>query len=244
MKKTSQGLLFGYLIVLLLVPSMAHADAVAVPNGKAEGIVASMDGDSAFMALGSASFPIHPQLGAQVDAAFGKLDSENLLGVGLHLFARDPQLYLLGGIISYTEDNDVDMYRYGVEGEYYYGPYTLSAVVGQQNGDVDSNGFGAVDFSWYPSDELMVQAGVSFADSDDTKGHIGGEFLFRPNLAVFADLGVGVEDYEHALAGIRYYFGLNKPLLQKHREDDPANNLLTGAIQTLNSFRNAIVTTQ
>jgi hypothetical protein len=228
------------LLALLLIPSLALANAVSFPNGKAEGIVASVDGDSAFMALGSASFPIHPQLGGQVDAAFGKLDKENLLGVGLHLFARDPQQYLLGGIVSYTENNDADMYRYGVEGEYYYGPYTLSALVGQQNGDIDSNGFGAIDFSWYPGDELMVQAGVSFADSDDRKGHVGGEFLFRPNLAAFADLGFGTNDYEHALAGVRYYFGENKPLLRKHREEDPANNLLTGAIQALNGFRSTL----
>jgi len=233
-------MLFTCLLTLLLIPSLALADAVSYPNGKAEGIVASIDGDSAFMALGSASFPIHPMLGGQVDAAFGKLDSENLLGVGLHLFARDPQLYLLGGNVSYTENNDADMYRYAAEGQYYYGPYTLSALLGIQNGDVDGNGFGAIDFSWYPNDELMVQAGASIADNDDAKGHIGGEFLVRPNLAAFADLAVGVEDYEHAYAGVRYYFGEIKPLLQKHREDDPANSLLTGAIQALNSFRVAI----
>jgi hypothetical protein len=239
MLKTTHLIVFAGLLTLLLIPSLALANAVSFPNGKAEGVVASIDGDSAFMALGSASFPIHPQLGGQVDAAFGKHDSENLLGVGLHLFTRDPQLYLLGGVISYTEDNDADMYRYAAEGQYYYGPYTLSALVGQQNGDVDSNGFGGVDFNWYPNDELMLQAGVSFADSDDSKGHIGGEFLVRPNLAAFADLAIGVEDYEHAYAGIRYYFGEIKPLLQKHREDDPANSLLTGAIQALNSFRAA-----
>jgi hypothetical protein len=241
MKKTTRNLSLVCLLFLLLLPSLALADAVSQVNGKAEGVVASVDGDSAFMALGSATVPLHPQLGAQVDAAFGKLDSENLLGVGLHLFTRDPQQYLLGGVVSYTENNDFDMYRYGVEGEYYYGPYTLSAVVGQQNGDVDSNGYGAIDFSWYPNDEFMVQAGVSFADSDDTKGHVGGEYMFQPNLAGFADLAIGNEDYEHALAGVRYYFGAMKPLLQKHREDDPANNLLSGAIQALNSFRNAVV---
>ncbi|HKI50460.1 MAG TPA: hypothetical protein VJ995_00150 [Geothermobacteraceae bacterium] len=237
MKKLNRNLLFVCLLILLLTPSLVLAEAVSQVNGKAEGVVASLDGDSAFVALGSASVPIHPQLGAQVDTAFGKLDSENLFGFGLHLFTRDPQFYLLGAIVSYTENDDFDMYRYGVEGEYYYGPYTVSAILGLQNGDVDSNGFGAVDFNWYPNDEFMVQAGVSFADSDDTKGHIGGEFLVRPNVAAFADLAIGVEDYEHALAGIRYYFGDAKPLLQKHREDDPSNNLLTGTIQALNSFR-------
>lgn len=225
------------LLTLLLAPSPILAAAVSQVNGKAEGVVASIDGESAFVALGSASLPIHPQVGAQIDGAFGKLDSDNLFGVGLHLFTRDPEQYLLGGIISYTENDDADMYRYGIEGEYYYGAYTLSALLGQQNGDIDSNGFGAFDFSWYTSHDFMLQAGVSFADSDDRKAHIGGEFLFRPNLAAFADLAIGVEEYEHALAGVRYYFGTAKPLLQKHREDDPANNLLTGAIQALNSFR-------
>lgn len=236
MTKVTRYLAIG-LLLTVLIPALAAANSVSQVNGKAEGVVASIDGDSAFMALGSASVPIHPQLGGQVDTAFGKLDSENLFGVGLHLFTRDPQFYLLGAVISYTENNDSDMYRYGVEGEYYYGPYTVSAVFGQQNGDVDSNGFGAVDFNWYPNDEFMVQAGVSFADSDDRKGHIGGEFLVRPNIAAFADIGFGVEDYEHAIGGIRYYFGNDKSLQQKHREDDPANNLLTGAIQALNSFR-------
>jgi hypothetical protein len=45
MLKTTHLIFFAGLLTLLLIPSLALANAVSFPNGKAEGVVASIDGD-------------------------------------------------------------------------------------------------------------------------------------------------------------------------------------------------------
>ena len=44
-------------------------------------------------------------------------------------------------------------------------------------------------------------------------------------LSCFAELAKGDNGYDHALFGLRYYFGKNKSLIKRHREDDPPNLL-------------------
>ena len=44
-------------------------------------------------------------------------------------------------------------------------------------------------------------------------------------MALFADGGVGEDDYSHLIGGVRIYFGDNKTLKDRHRKDDPSNIL-------------------
>ena len=43
-----------------------------------------------------------------------------------------------------------------------------------------------------------------------------------PGLSVFALGELGENDQYKATAGVRFYFGANKSLQKRHREDDPA----------------------
>jgi hypothetical protein len=42
-------------------------------------------------------------------------------------------------------------------------------------------------------------------------------------LSCFADLATSDHGYDQALFGLRFYFGKNKSLIRRHREDDPPN---------------------
>ena len=207
--------------------ALAQGPAVSAPNGKIEALGGSLDGDSTKALAGSLSVPMGDLVGVQIDGAYGELDNDDkLIGIGLHLFVRDPSQYLLGLNVIHVELEDTEMRRYALEGEYYMGPFSLTAMLGQQEGDVDDAGFGSLDLRWYPLDDLMLEVGGSIADSDEML-HLGAEYQALAGLSVFADLATGDDDYDHVLVGARYYFGTQKPLIRRHREDDPANNLVT-----------------
>jgi hypothetical protein len=44
--------------------------------------------------------------------------------------------------------------------------------------------------------------------------------------------------------GLRYYFGADKSLVKRHREDDPRNNVVGGALQALGSIVEAAASAQ
>ena len=46
---------------------------------------------------------------------------------------------------------------------------------------------------------------------------------------MFANASTGDNDYNHTIGGIRYYFGKQKSLIERHHKDDPPNLLFAGA---------------
>ena len=84
----------------------------------------------------------------------------------------------------------------------------------------------------------MLEVGVSSADSQEQL-HIGAEYQAMASVSIFADLATGEDDYEHVLVGAKYYFGGDKSLIKRHREDDPPNNILTTVRQSLESISDA-----
>lgn len=225
------------LLTLIYSPVFAEGPAVSAVNGKVDITGGSLDGEDAFVGSGSLSAPLGEFFGLQLDAAKGEIDSDDVQGGAVHLFMRDPQLYLLGATALYAELDDVEMQRYGAEAEAYMGLFTLAVAGGQQTGDVDDSIYASLDLRYYPLDNLMVEVGGSIADTDDGKAHIGAEYQLMEGLAVYGDLATGEDNYEHALAGIRYYFGTEKSLLKRHREDDPLNKVLASVISAYGSFR-------
>lgn len=228
-------------ITLLLLTSIALATepAVSAINGKAATTFGSVDSDNFFFTDGSIAFPLNNATGLQFDAGFGNWDSDlpddiDITRYGLHLFARNPQLGLAGIYASANELSfgsiDYDVNQYAIEGEVYSGPLTFTTLLGQNSGDADDELMGLLDVRWYPMDELMVEIGAAIVDSDK-KAHLGAEYQLLKSLASFtdlalsayADLAVGDDSYDHALLGLRAYFGKPKPLIKRHREDAVGN---------------------
>lgn len=231
----------------LSYPSAAKADgpAVSAPNAKISGSGGSFDGDGGGIVAGSLTLPVGEQFGFQFDAAGGVVDGDGLYGVGGHLFWRDPDQGLAGIIGSYTDLDDRDVTRLGVEGELYLGQFSILARGGYQFGDyVDDDGvlddnegaFGAAELRWYATENFVLGGGVG-QDDDRTRGIFGAEFqpgfAAAPGLSFFADGVVGENDYQAVLVGLRYYFGETKSLIDRHRRDDPTTNVVTDSLHVV-----------
>ena len=212
--------------------AMAEGPAVSGPNAKISGGGGVVDGDTAGLALGSATLPLGDHLGVQADGLYGRIGGDLRWGVGGHLFWRDPDTGMLGltGSYSRREDHDPDwLSRAGVEAEVFLGRVTASAQGGYQFGDFDEGEFGRVDLRWYLTDNFMLSAGGEI-ETGDYVGRLKAEyqpgFSALPGLSLFADGEIGEDNWNRAFAGIRYYFGAKtKSLIRRHREDDPPNRL-------------------
>ncbi|QPJ60890.1 MAG: hypothetical protein G3M70_02900 [Candidatus Nitronauta litoralis] len=213
----------------------AEGPAVSSINGKIEGFGGAANDNASGGGAASIALPL-PKLkkfGVQLDALGGKFNTLETAAGGLHMFWRDPEKGLLGGTYNYTDFDIGVMHRAGTEGEYYWGDFTFAANAGWQSGDnVPNSGYGGVSFSAYITEYFMLQAGFQHA-WDTSLGYIEAEWQpdlgIAPGLSVFANLAGAKNDYEHAMMGVRYYFGSEKSIMKRHREDDPANNLFLGS---------------
>lgn len=220
------------LLTVFSASAFAQGPAVSAINGKADITGGNLDGDGTVLGSASVSIPLGERLGLQLDAAFGDVESnDDLFGGAVHLFARDPELYLVGLTAVYAEFAEIELERYGAEAEGYFGQFTVAATAGLQTGNIDDSGYGSLDLRYYPMDNLMLEVGTSLADSDSGKAHVGAEYLAPCGFAVYADLATGEDGYEHIFGGVRYYFGADKSLLKRHREDDPSNIVLASVVE-------------
>jgi hypothetical protein len=226
---------YGGLVAGLL--AVGFADPALAVSGQLQGIYGNVDGDELEGGGASLAQSLGSRFGLQLDGAYGELGEDQLKGVGLHVFNRDSERYLAGLLADHAELQDVDLNRLGFEGELYAGPITLAAFLGHQIGDIDDIAFGVVDLRWYPGDNLMLAAGGSLADSEDDRVHLGAEYQVARGLSAYVDLAAGENRYEHALAGLRYYFGGQQELRQRHRRDAAPNPIVTNVLQALASIR-------
>ncbi|MDY0268476.1 hypothetical protein [Trichloromonas sp.] len=204
-------------------------------SGQLQGIYGQVENDE--LEGGEASLAVGSRFGLQLDGAYAELGEDQLKGVGLHLLYRESESYLLGLLADHAELQDVDLNRVGVEGELYAGPVTLAATIGHQIGDIDDIAFGVVDLRWYPGADLMLVAGGSLADSEDDRVHLGAEYQMMGGVSGYVDLAAGENRYDHALAGLRYYFGGDKELMQRHRREAAPNPIITNVLQGLAGIR-------
>lgn len=216
--------------------AVAAGPAVSDFNGKVEGFAGSVDGNHLEGGAASFTMPLSDSLGLQLDAVHGQrgvdaAGTDELKGVGAHLFTRDPESYLLGAIAYYGEVGDISIQGYGVEGEAYVGDFTVFANAGHLLGDVDDDGFGQIGVNYYPIDDLALTVqGQKNAEFD--RWGVAAEYQTPVSgLSLFAEANEGNNRFDSALAGVRYYFSGQKSLKARHREDDPGNtvsNILTG----------------
>lgn len=217
------------------------APAVSDLNGKLAVMGGYSDTDTqnedlAGIVAGSLTTPLGHSFGFQADGAIGSDDGDFISGVGGHLFWRDPSQALVGAIASFSRKdvsggNDLEAIRLGAETEIYLDQFTVAARAGEQFGhNVDDGFFGSVNVSWYATDDFRLRAGVSNDPIIDTT--VDGDLEYRPGyeaipgLAYFADTSFGDDSYVRAAIGVRFYFGdPGKSLKERHRLDDPEDNL-------------------
>ncbi|MGH6799422.1 MAG: hypothetical protein ACREDI_13690, partial [Roseiarcus sp.] len=208
-------------------PALADGPAVSELNAKAALEGGVFDRKSIGFATGSVTTPVGHDFGLQVDGGVGAQNGRAAYGLAGQGFWRDPDIGLAGVFAStfHRKFQDVNVRRYGAEGELYLGQFTVDGRAGAQlSHDVHSGGFVHVDLSWYAIDNLKVTGGVDYSPAK-VIGLAGGEYQLGvaalPGLTAFAQIGAGHSGLDHAIAGFRYYFGPNKTLIRRQREDDP-----------------------
>jgi hypothetical protein len=219
-----------------------EAPAVSELNGKAA-IVGTynnqdnQDGEFGGLFLGSLTAPLAHEFGFQGDTVLGTRDGNEVAGVGGHLFWRDPTTGLVGLTGSYVSINnsnftpDQSVTRFGGEGELYLGQFTVAVTSGYQNGfHVDRGFYGSATGYWYANDDLRLNLGATNDPVLNTAAIAGIEYQPRTasipsGLTFFADATAGENDYTNAQIGVRFYFGADKSLKLRNRNDDPIANL-------------------
>lgn len=244
--------------VLAQQPPAAAQDskpAVSEPNFKGGFHLghAQVTGDNTdgftWYAQGAFTLPLGKPFGLQVEGMLGSLGGKFYRGAAAHVFWRDPDLALLGAIFQYQALARSDVLRFGGEAEWYLGRFSLAGQAGYQGGNPNSSktirpgqgAFGLLDLRYYPLDNLMLHAGGGFAPL--RKGRYEGivrfgaeyqpDFLPIRGMTFFVEGDVGTYKHHIVTAGIRFYFGMQsgfsaKPLIRRHREDDPAFLTQTG----------------
>jgi len=225
---------FAFSIIIGLAAIWATPSALAL-SGQLQGVYGQVDSEE--LDGGGVSLAIGSRFGLQLDGAYAELGEDQIKGAGLHLLYRHSDRFLLGLLADHAELQDVDLNRIGLEGELYAGSFTLAALLGHQIGDIDDIAFGVVDLRWYPGADLMLVAGGSLADSEDDRIHLGAEYQLMGGLSAYVDLAAGENRYDHALAGLRYYFGEQRELIQRHRRDAAPNPIIVNVLQGLASIR-------
>lgn len=222
-------------------------DAVSGINGKLGYLAGDMDGNRGNNVEGSISLPVGRQYGVQVDALYSDVSGRDFYGLGSHLFWRNSTNGLLGITCGAVRENDLlDSWAGGVEGEYYLGKFTFGSQMGlaninYQGGPLPFIETDKTDFyvsgsvGYYPMDNLLLS--FSYTQSmDNGMGRFQVEHQTHfPGVCVYGDVAVGEYDYSHTMIGVRYYFGKKKNLILRHREDDP-NNYLKNMLYTIGSY--------
>ena len=210
------------------VMSSYNTDAPAVSglNGSLDIRGGAAHGDMVGLLGGKVSAPVTHDFGVQFDGALGTTGGNAVKGVAAHAFYRDPKSMLVGAVYQRGWYANQSFNRFGVEGECYKGNLTYVARAGFQNGTLRHGEYTNLDLNWYMNDNLVVTPGFR-----NVSGHVWGRLASEwqpkalasaPGLALFGSTGAGNHGYAFGMVGIRYYFGTDKTLIRRHREDDPA----------------------
>lgn len=220
--------------IALIAASTAHAEgpAVSETNGKFSlegGAVGNNSNGSSGLGIVQGSFttPLGHSFGLQLDAAAATAYNNFFGGGDAQFFWRDPQLGLLGAFASVGGGRGNTVSWYGGEAEYFVGPVTLGAHAGYQvvyNNTAANGGFGVGRLTYYPIPDLAFSGGGGvFVNSGFGRVMIEyqPELNGQRSLSFFVNGGAGSNAAYAATAGVRFYFGPEKTLIRRHREDDP-----------------------
>ena len=225
--------------VLASSGAWAEGPAVSEVNGKFSveggGVGSNSHGSSGLgVAEGSFTVPLGYSFGLQLDAGAATAYNNFYGGGAAQLFWRDPQRGLFGGFASVAGGNGATLSWYGAEAEYFAGPVTLGASGGYQAAyyaAVSSGGLVMGRLTYYPIPDLALTAGGGVV-ANNGFGRLRLEYQPELNgrrlMSFFVNGGAGADASYSVTGGIRFYFGPEKTLIRRHREDDPASVLMFG----------------
>jgi hypothetical protein len=183
--------------------------------------------DTALRVQGAFSLPLAYAYGFQADGALAQVQGQTFSHVAAHLFWRNPLQGLAGAYASYSTWGGFNRARAAFEGEAYFGSISLEALVGIESGNLPSGSgglFTITDLAVYPTADLRLSAGLRH-NAATTALAAGAELQFASGRsggwAGYVEAESGSNNYQKVFAGVRLYFGKDKSLVRRHREDDP-----------------------
>ncbi|MDP3849665.1 MAG: hypothetical protein Q8Q59_04120 [Luteolibacter sp.] len=232
--------------IIFLTSAVSIANpAVSEINGKFGAMHGSMDSESMTSLEGSITWPIQECFGMQLDGlystigqrayGYARVDDIDFGGLGAHFFWRDSETAMVGLEAGYVFSDPVDSWELGIEAERYFEWLTLGAKAGVASIRFESSStlietdkdafFCQFYLGAYPMDDLWISL-IAENRFDNTFFGLEVEYeLPVAGLSIFANAMKGDHGYDHALIGMKYYFGEDKPLKNRHRESDPKNHL-------------------
>jgi hypothetical protein len=184
------------------VPALAARQEPAVDsfNSKFTGLGGSMNGRSIYGGIGSVTFPLSGQYGAQIDGSVGALDHSDFRSIAGHLFWRNPSQALLGVYGSFAQWDrfgGVNVSQIAGEAEFYWGRFTLQGIAGGEFGN-------SVSSSNATFSTTAIPFGVINTLNTATQGfNVKTRFMDQINLKYYLN-----DDFE-AYVGHRYLGGRN-----------------------------------
>lgn len=244
--------------IVTKAPPLAALPAPAVDaiNEKFDAFGGSIGNQNIYGVDGSITAPLSGQFGAQLDATVGSLAGDSFGEVSGHWFWRDPANGLLGLYASeayWDHFGGLNVGHVGLEGEHYWGPFTVQGIAGVEFGnsassttsttsigpiltttstfvdayDVRTRFFDEVNFKYYFTDDISGYVGHRY---------LGGENALALGAEVAQPLGHGVmasafvegragQDNFHGIwGGLKFYFApSDKSLMARNRQEDPNN---------------------
>jgi hypothetical protein len=221
----------------------APLPAVDGVNWKAEAFGGVLHDDGFGGVKGAVTIPLATRYGLQLDGIAGGATGDFFGQVGAHLFWRDPAVGLLGLYASYTHLDrigGVHASHIAVEGEIYNGPWTLQGILGVESGnnktalisptvletyDIKTRFFDQINLHYYYTENARLTVGHRYLGGKHALA-LGGEWAIplaaRTQGSFFVEGRIGENDYKGVWAGLKVYFGQrDKPLIARHRQDDP-----------------------
>jgi hypothetical protein len=210
-------------------------------NYKIEAYGGSLNGDGTGGVAGAVTIPLGNRFGVQFDVLAGSLQSDFVAGGAAHLFWRDPARGMIGIYASYTHWNvftGLNASHIAAEGELYIGRFTFQAIAGVEDGsstsavagpllisyNVDQRFFDAINLHYYVQDNWRLTLGHRYMGGLHAAA-FGTEFAFEAGkqmMSAFFEARVGENDFRGIYGGLKMYFGQRaKPLIKRHRQDDP-----------------------
>ena len=183
--------------------------------------------------------PLGYSLDKQIDVASIDQWREVRSGGGRSAVWQDPERGLVSAIASYLEYDAEQLYRFGAEGQWYYGAITASGRAGYLEGSLESLPFAGLDLRWYATENFSLQLGGEQIN-DITLGRVRLEyqpgFDKLQGLSFFASAAGGSQDNQYVLGGLRYTFGFGDSgslLFRDRYNTDAATDRLSPRFESL-----------
>jgi hypothetical protein len=224
----NKPLLHAFLTVALATGHMYSAET----TGSAAVSAGSMDSDTGLNFEGAYAIMLGGGFGLQIDGLHFSIGTTEFTGGGAQVFWQDDSPWLASLGYSRVQGEFVDSDEFSTGLQFQQSWYSIGTKIGFAQIDYA----GQVPFIDDKDNGLLIEIYADFYASETLRASLGVEHRFDllfakaemewltpiDGLSLFANCMVGQNQYDHALVGLRYYFGGENGSFNGRRKTPPA----------------------